>query len=352
MVLRLFRKSEKNIGQAPGTIIYTGDITDKEVTMSLTLYNEESIEEKEISINDLSDLQRPEMKWLNVFGIHNLEILEKMGDFLNIHPLVLEDIANINQHPKIEEYDDFVYVVLKMYYIDNSGDIKSEHLNFLLKDKVLVSFQEIAGDVFDPVRKRLQAGRKKIRNSNSDYLFYALMDTIVDNYAVITRKLAEKIDEIKRKITHNANQSNLVELDRLSEDVSIILHSIEPLEKIIPELEDYEFPFVDESNSVYFRDLQDHVNQTISAVNVIKDRLTSMNDYYLSVVSNRTNEVMKTLALVATLCVPITVIAGIYGMNFQNMPELSSKYGYPVVLSVMAGIGLSLFGYFKKKRWV
>lgn len=351
MVLRLFKKSEK-IGQAPGTITYTGDITDKEVTMSLTLYNEASIEEKEISIEDLSDLQRPEMKWLNVLGIHNLEILEKIGNFLNIHPLVLEDIANINQHPKIEEYDDFVYVVLKMYYIDNSGDIKSEHLNFLLKDKILVSFQEITGDVFDPVRKRLQAGRKKIRNSNSDYLFYALMDTIVDNYVVITRKLAEKIDEIKRKITINANQSNLVELDRLSEDVSIILHSIEPLEKIIPELEDYELPFIDETNSIYFRDLQDHVNQTLSAFNVVKDRLTTMNDYYLSVVSNRTNEVMKTLALVATLCVPITVIAGIYGMNFQNMPELSSKYGYPVVLSVMAGIGLSLFGYFKKKRWV
>ena len=265
---------------------------------------------------------------------------------------MLEDIANTAQQPKIEDYENSIYVALKMFYIDSGNKIKMEHLNFVLKQNLLLSFQEIHGDVFESVRNRLKSGRKKIRTSNSDYLLYALMDSVVDNYYLVIQKFGEKIDSLKKSITQNASQTDLEELDRLYEEILIMQNSIEPLKHMIPELEDYDSVLFDKTNHLYFRDLQDHINQISSAIAAVKDKLSSMHDYYLAVVSNRTNEVMKTLALVATICVPITVIAGIYGMNFQHMPELKSPYAYPVVLATMAAIGGGLYGYFKKKRWV
>ncbi len=236
--------------------------------------------------------------------------------------------------------------------MDTKDEIQMEQINFIIKKNLLISFQEIPGDVFQPVRKRLKEGRKKIRNSNSDYLLYTMMDSVVDNYYTVIRKIGKNMELLKKSITNNANHEDLIVLDKLYEETLIIQNSIEPLKKMIPELEEFELEFLDDAHHIYYRDLQDHISQISLTIDAVKDKLSSMNDYYLSVVSNRTNEVMKTLALVATICVPITVIAGIYGMNFQHMPEVSSPFAYPIVLGVMAGIGGTLFGYFKKKRWI
>jgi len=350
--LKLFKKHATKVGEAPGTIVYTGDVLDSQTHLQLITYDANFFQEKEISIDDISKIIDDNgMKWLNVIGIHKPELLERIGSQFGIHPLVLEDIANISQQPKIEDYSDLIFATMKMFYIDSKGEIKMEHINFVLKQNILISFQEIPGDVFSPVRKRIEVGRKRLRESGHDYLLYALMDAIVDNYFVILLNIEEKIESLKKSISTYARKDDLIVLDKLQSEMAIIQQSVEPLKKIIPELDDYESPLIEDSHSIYFRDLHDHINQISATTFAIKDKLSSMTDFYLSVVSNRTNEVMKTLALVATICVPITVVAGIYGMNFQNMPELSSPYGYPIVLASMAGIALSLYGYFRKKRW-
>lgn len=350
--MKLFKKHATKVGEAPGTIVYTGDVLDSQTHLQLITYDANFFQEKEISIDDISKIIDDNgMKWLNVIGIHKPELLERIGSQFGIHPLVLEDIANISQQPKIEDYSDLIFATMKMFYIDSKGEIKMEHINFVLKQNILISFQEIPGDVFSPVRKRIEVGRKRLRESGHDYLLYALMDAIVDNYFVILLNIEEKIESLKKSISTYARKDDLIVLDKLQSEMAIIQQSVEPLKKIIPELDDYESPLIEDSHSIYFRDLHDHINQISATTFAIKDKLSSMTDFYLSVVSNRTNEVMKTLALVATICVPITVVAGIYGMNFQNMPELSSPYGYPIVLASMAGIALSLYGYFRKKRW-
>lgn len=352
--LRLFRTSPKKIGLSPGTIEYVGETRqDEKIRLNLTRYDSENFSEEEILVDKLDSIPvYAGIKWLDVTGIHNPQIIEKIGKIFEIHSLVLEDIANTTQQPKIEDYEDLIYVVLKMFYVDSNNEIKMEHLSFVLKERVLISFQEIRGDVFDPVRKRLHEGRKKLRGGPSDYLLYALMDAIIDNYYHVINQIGEKIDLLKKAITYNANKNNLLELDKLYDEILVMQNSFGPLNTIIPELQEYDTKLFHEENHVYFRDLQDHITQTSATILTVKDKLSSMNDYYLAVVSNRTNEVMKTLALVATICVPITVIAGIYGMNFQHMPELSSPYAYPIVLSAMATIGGLLYGYFKKKKWV
>ena len=353
MELNLFRKHSKKPGEAPGTVVYVGESREGKVSFELINYDENNFSKKIITENEFSTItDLSGIKWINVVGIHNTDILEKIGSHFSIHPLVLEDIANTSQQPKIEDYSELIYTVLKMFYVNSENEIRMEHINFILQKNLLISFQEVPGDVFDPVRKRLEDGRKKLRSSNSDYLFYALVDAIIDNYFIVLRKFGEKMNELKKSITHNASQSDLLVLDKLQEEILVIQNSVEPITKMIPELEDFDSSLIDESNSVYFKDLHDHIIQISSTLDAVKDKLSSMNDYYLSVVSNRTNEVMKTLALVATICVPITVIAGIYGMNFQYMPELSSPISYPIVLVTMAGVGLSLYGYFKKKKWV
>jgi magnesium transporter len=350
--LKLFKKHATKVGDSPGTIVYTGDVQGSKTHLHLITYDANFFQEKEVSVDDISKIIDDDgMKWLNVVGIHKPELLEQIGSQFGIHPLVLEDIANTSQQPKIEDYSDFIFATMKMFYVDSHNEIKMEHINFVLKKNILISFQEVPGDVFAPVRKRIEIGRKRLRESGHDYLLYCLMDAIVDNYFVILLNIEEKIESLKKSISNYARKDDLIVLDKLQGEMAIIQQSVEPLKKIIPELDDYDSPLIGDSHSIYFRDLHDHINQISSTTFATKEKLSSMTDFYLSVVSNRTNEVMKTLALVATICVPITVVAGIYGMNFQNMPELSSPFGYPLVLASMAGIALSLYGYFRKKRW-
>ncbi len=352
--LRLFRTPPKKIGLSPGTIEYIGETRhDEKIRLTLISYDLQNFSEEEIVEEQLdSILKQAGTKWLDINGIHNPQIIEKIGKTFDIHSLVLEDIANTTQQPKIEDYDDLIYIALKMFYVDSNNEIKMEHINFVVKEKILISFQEFRGDVFDPVRKRLRDGRKKIRSGQTDYLMHALMDSIVDNYYHVINRMGEKINSLKKSITYNANKNNLLELDKLYDEILVMQNSLEPLNSIIPELQEFDSKLFHEENHLYFRDLQDHITQTSASIVTAKEKLSSINDYYLAVISNRTNEVMKTLALVATICVPITVIAGIYGMNFQYMPELSSPHAYPIVLSTMAIVGGILFGYFKKKKWI
>ena len=353
MGLKLFRKSSKKPGDSPGSIVYVGENKTEKIKLQLINFHEKSVFEEEIDSDRLSVIdEKSGVCWLNVTGIHDPKLITKIGSHFDIHKLVLEDVANTNRISKIEEYSDSIYVILKMFYLDSNDEIKMEHVNLILKKNLLISLQEYEDDVFEPVRNRIRDGRKKIHESNSDYLFYALIDAVTDNYFVVIRKIIEKIDTLKKSITHTTSKDSLIVMDSLQDDLLVIHNSIQPLEKIFLDLSEYESDLINESNLIYFRNINDHITQILSSLDVAKEKLSSLNDYYLSVVSHRTNEIMKTLALVATICVPITVIAGVFGMNFQYMPELSYPYSYPIVLSSMGGIGIVLFSYFKKKKWI
>ncbi|MFB5632560.1 MAG: magnesium/cobalt transporter CorA [Nitrosopumilus sp.] len=353
MGLKLFRKSSKKPGDSPGSIVYVGENKTEKIKLQLINFHEKSVFEEEIDSDRLSVIdEKSGVCWLNVTGIHDPKLITKIGSHFDIHKLVLEDVANTNRISKIEEYSDSIYVILKMFYLDSNDEIKMEHVNLILKKNLLISFQEYEDDVFEPVRNRIRDGRKKIHESNSDYLFYALIDAVTDNYFVVIRKIIEKIGTLKKSITHTTSKDSLIVMDSLQDDLLVIHNSIQPLEKIFLDLSEYESDLINESNLIYFRNINDHITQILSSLDVAKEKLSSLNDYYLSVVSHRTNEIMKTLALVATICVPITVIAGVFGMNFQYMPELSYPYSYPIVLSSMGGIGIVLFSYFKKKKWI
>ena len=324
-----------------------------DLKLQLINFHEKSVFEEEIDSDRLSVIdEKSGVCWLNVTGIHDPKLIAKIGSHFDIHKLVLEDVANTNRISKIEEYSDSIYVILKMFYLDSNDEIKMEHVNLILKKNLLISLQEYEDDVFEPVRNRIRDGRKKVHESNSDYLFYALIDAVTDNYFVVIRKIIEKIDTLKKSITHTTSKDSLIVMDSLQDDLLVIHNSIQPLEKIFLDLSEYESDLINESNLIYFRNINDHITQILSSLDVAKEKLSTLNDYYLSVVSHRTNEIMKTLALVATICVPITVIAGVFGMNFQYMPELSYPYSYPIVLSSMGGIGIVLFSYFKKKKWI
>lgn len=353
MGLSLFKKSSKKPGDAPGSVVYVGVAKTEKIKLQLINFHENSVTEEEITPDNLSIVDKKVgVSWLNITGIHDPELITKISTHFDIHKLISEDVANTNRHSKIEEYSDLIYALLKMFYVDSKEQIKMEHVNLILKKNLLISFQEYEDDVFEPVRNRIREGRKKIHESNSDYLFYALIDAVTDNYFIVIRKILEKIDLLKKSITHNTSKDSLMVMDSLQDDLLVIQNSILPLKKIFLDLEEYESDIINQSNMIYFRNINDHITQILSSLDVAKEKLSSLSDYYLSVVSHRTNEIMKTLALVATICVPITVIAGIFGMNFQYMPELSHPYSYPIVLISMAGVGLTLVAYFKKKNWI
>jgi magnesium transporter len=291
MGLKLFRKSLKKPGDAPGSVVYVGENKTDEIKLQFINFYEKSVLEEEIDLERLSEIdEKLGVSWLNVTGIHDPELIKNIGNHFDIHKLVLEDVVNTNRISKIEEYSDSIYAILKMFYVDSKDEIKMEHLNLILKKNFLISFQEYTDDVFEPIRNRIREGKKKIHESNSDYLFYALVDAVTDNYFVVIRKIMEKIDLLKKSITHYASKENLIIMDSLQDDLLVIQNAIQPLEKIFLNFSEYESELIDESNMIYFRNVNDHISQVLSSLEVAKEKLFSLNDYYLSVVSHRTNK--------------------------------------------------------------
>lgn len=350
--MRLFRKSGIQPGKAPGTITHIGKNT-KVSKIQIVDFDKEQLSEREIkNVEDCFSLfEKPTVTWVNIIGLHNVKNIEKIGMRLGIHPLVLEDIANTNQHPKVEDYDNFIFLVLKMFEFDESNDeVKMGHLSILCGSNFILSFMESSSDVFEPVLARIREGRKTMRQSDSDYLMYALLDAIVDNYFIVLENLGEKIEELEKKIVQAPSPINLKTLHKLQDDMLVIQKSVFPLRRFIPTLEHLKSPLISTSSSIFFRDVSDHLIQITDTIETTNNKLIAMNSLYLSVISQKTNEVMKILALIATIFIPVTFLAGVYGMNFQFMPELASPFGYPIVLSVMVGIGITMISYFKKRK--
>jgi magnesium transporter len=290
---------------------------------------------------------------MNVDGLHQVEILEKLGECYGLHPLVLEDILNTDQRPKMEDYGEYIYIVLKaLDYNDKSNEIETEQISLILGSNFVFSFQEREGDTFDPIRERIRNGKGRIRSMGADYLAYALVDSIVDNYFIILEKLGEKIEFLEDKLVSHPTPETLQTIHHLRREMIFLRKAVWPLREVINSLERGESSLVKESTRLYLRDVYDHTIQTIDTIETYRDMVSGMLDIYLSSVSNRLNSVMKVLTIIATIFMPLTFLAGVYGMNFKYMPELGWRWGYPLIWLIMVGIGVLMLIFFRKKKWL
>lgn len=342
------------MGLPPGSIVYDGEQHAEQVVITLIEYNETEFFEKPFyDIEECLMHVKPNMvKWINVDGVHNVNIIEKIGKAFNIHSLTLEDIVSINQRPKFEEYENYVVSILKMLYYDS--ELHAEQLSVvLLENNTVISFQEIhGGDAFDIIRTRLRQGKGRIRKMQADYLSYCLLDAVVDCYFTILEKVGDKIEILEEELITSPSQATMQELHHMKREMIFLRKNVWPLRELINNKERCESELIAPSTDVFLRDLYDHTLRVMDTVETYRDLLSGMMDLYLSSVSNKMNEVMKVLTIITTIFVPVTFIAGVYGMNFDNMPELHSRWGYWITWTVMLTIIISLLIYFRKKRWI
>lgn len=298
--------------------------------------------------------EKPTITWINIDGIENTEILKDLGEYFNIHPLTLEDILNTDQRPKLEDFENYIYIILKMLSYDNEkeDEISSEQVSLILGKNYVISLQESEGDIFDPIRERIRNGKGRVKKEGSDYLSYLLLDAVVDNYFTILEKVSEKIEGLEDEIVKSPTQETLNTIHNLKTEMLYLKKSVWPLREVVNKLERGELSLIKKTTSVYLRDIYDHTIQVIDTVETLRDMLSGMLDIYLSSVSNRMNEVMKVLTIIATIFIPITFIAGIYGMNFSNIPELGWPWSYLVFWIVVLIIGVTMIIYFKRKKWL
>lgn len=343
------------VGLPPGTLVYTGQKKLEKPRITFIEYGGTFFEEREIaSVEDcLLPKSGPSVRWIDIVGIHEVQNVALLGQHFNIHPLLLEDVFNTEQRPKIEDLGGYVFLLIKhLVYEEESEDTSIEQLSLVLGPDYVLSFQETDRSAFGPVLERLRSESTRIRSRGADFLIYALLDAVVDNYFVVLEKLGDRIESLEEELTENPNQALLRRIHHLRRDLTFVRRSTWPLREVIAALERRESDLVKDSTILYLRDVYDHTVQAIDTIETLRDTLTGMLDLYLSSVSYRLNSVMKVLTIIATIFMPLTFIAGVYGMNFKNMPELEWEWGYPAVLCGMLAIAVLMLGYFKAKRWI
>lgn len=347
------RSKKADIGAPPGTLIYTGEIKSERIKISLIEYNENEFIEKEFyDLSECIENVKPDMvKWINVEGIHKTEVIEKIGKLYGIHSLTLEDIVHVDQRPKFEDYDTYVVAIMKMISFDKK--VVAEQLSIVLMDNMVISFQEPhGGDAFDIIRQRLRQAKGRIRRCGADYLAYSLMDAVIDCYFHAIEKIGDTIEKIEDDIIESSNNETLIHLYELKREMIYLRKQVWPMRDMISNMVRSETKLINPSTDIYLRDLQDHVTRVIDTVETYRDLLSGIMDIYLSTNANKMNEVMKVLTIMSSIFIPVTFIAGVYGMNFEFMPELKSPYGYAITWAVMLTIMLGLIIYFKKKKWM
>ncbi len=349
------RKRSNKTGLPPGSLVYVGDKVSKKTRIRIIDYDADSCETREIY--DFQDIGKYKdtktVSWINFDGIHNPDLMEKVGKEFNIHPLVMEDILNTDQRSKIDDYDDYIFLVTRMFYnITGIDEIKSEQISIIIGQNYILSFQETEGDLFDVLRDRLKQNKGKMRKLGPDYLGYCLLDMIVDNYFSIIEKLGEDLEELEDELVDDPGKSTLQRVYSIKQRMTSLRKSVWPLRDAISRFNKLESTLVSDTTRLYLRDVYDHTVQVIDAIETYRDTSASMIDIYLSSISFKMNEIMKVLTIISTIFIPLTFIVGLYGMNFSNIPELRWKYGYFVVLGIMVIIAIFMLFYFKRKKWI
>ncbi len=359
-MVSLIKKLSKKAGAPPGTVTYVGTEREHAVTVEVIDYDADNLRElKDAAIDDILPFRDSQtVSWINVSGVHDIETVQVIGGHFNIHPLILEDIVNTGTRPKLEEQDGLITIIMKMQRLDKDGAPTSEQVSFVVGPSTVVSFQEQPGDVFEAVRDRIRKTTPRVRFMTTDYLAYALMDAIVDNYFAVLEDAGQRIEELEGRLVTSPRREDLEEIYDLKRELLQMRRRVWPLREVIGGLLRSESPLVQQTTLPYIRDLYEHVVQVIDTVETFRDMASGLLDIYLSSVSNRMNEVMKVLTIIATIFIPLGFLAGVYGMNFDteasgwNMPELGLPFGYIGFWTVAILIGGGLLWFFRRKGWL
>lgn len=348
-------KPFKALNQPPGTITYVGRKELKETTLEVIDYNKESIER--YSSNSLDDILKFEeaekVTWFNVNGLNDTNSIEKLAKHFDLHPLIREDISNTNQRPKMEAYEDYLFIVVKMLYHRNDGLLINEHISIVLGKDYVLTFQEADGDVFNAIRERLSKGKGRIRGKGADYLMFSLLDAIIDSYFSVIEVISDKIETLEDLLlSENPGDDQAFEIQELKREILRIRRAMNPTREVVGRIEKVQLDFISTTTGAYLRDLHDHMLQITDNLEVYREMAWGLMDMYMTTISNRMNEVMKVLTIMASIFIPLTFIAGIYGMNFENMPELQWEYSYFVLWGIMLLLFVIMLLFFKRKNWL
>jgi magnesium transporter len=349
------RHISKKFGLSPGEVVYLGEEKTEDVKISVIEYSKDVL--NVIEVSDIAACeqfkQTDTVAWINISGIHNVELIKDLGTYFNVHPLVLEDIVNTEQRPKMDDLESYVFMVMKMVYPDMAEHvIDYEQISFIIGDSYVISLQEVEKDIFDPVRERILRGKGRIRTQGSDYLAYALIDMVVDHYFKVLETIGEEIELLQDDVTENADASSLRIIHSLKSELLFLRKSIWPMREIINSLARGESDLFKDKTVIYLRDVYDHIVQIIETIETFREMLSGTLEIYFSNASNKMNEVMKILTIIATIFIPMTFIAGIYGMNFKYMPELEWKWSYPVLWGGFIVLFVLMLTWFKRKKWI
>jgi len=353
--LRLHTTQRKKVGLSPGTLVHVGEARTDPVKITLFDYDKQEYVEKELtSIEEaFAYKETHSVTWLNLDGIHDVEMLRKVGDHYQIHPLVLEDVLNTGQRPKIESYDGYLFIVTKMLtYSEEANSFQRENVSIILGEQFVFTFQEKEGDVLRLIRERIRNQDSRVRRSGPDYLVYRILDTIVDHYFIVLEKYGDRIEALEVEVMEDPDEETLHQIHQLKRELLLLRKPIWPMRDVLNNFQRTESKLVEKDTRIFLRDIYDHIIQITDTIDNFRELVSGLLDIYLSNVSNRMNEVMKVLTIIATIFIPLTFLAGIYGMNFQYMPELTWRWGYFAVWAIMVVVGIIMFGFFKKKKWL
>lgn len=348
------KKRSKKTGLSPGALVHVGKAYADTTRVTLARYNSTLLVEKDIWTADelRKEINGQDICWINIDGLQDTKLLEEIGGLFGLHPLILEDILNTEQRPKAEDFDDYIFIVLKNIRTFAVREIQADQISIILGKNFVLSFQEKESALFDSVRERLRTDKGRIRKARADYLAHHLMDAIVDQYFVVLEDMEEKIERLEEDLVRQTTPARLQEIHQLKKELILLRKSLWPLREAIASLQRSDSPLIDGSDLVYFKDISDHIIAVVDTVDTFRDLLAGMLDIYMSAASMKMNQVMKVLTIIATIFMPLTFLAGIYGMNFKYMPELDWPWGYFLIWGLMLTIAVAMLMLFRRNKWL
>ncbi|QED37024.1 magnesium/cobalt transporter CorA [Antarcticibacterium arcticum] len=354
-------KSSKALNQIPGTVTYIGRKESAETRLDVIDYNKETYERyTSTNLQDAFDFENDDkLTWININGLSNTAEIEKLGKYYDLHPLMLEDIVNTNQRPKVDEHHGYIFLVIKMLYFPRipgektNGSFINEHISIVVGKDYVLTFQEADGDVFEGVRERISNATGRIRSNGPDYLLFSLLDAIIDQYIDVIDSIGDKIEVLEEDLFQEKPGDQITfEIQELKRTILRIRRAILPVREVLSRVEKMENDIIQDKTRNYFRDLYDHIIQVTENIDIYREMTWGLMDMYMTTLSNKMNEVMKVLTIMASIFIPLTFIAGLYGMNFEYMPELEWRYSYYVLLFVMLLLFILMIIYFRRKKWL
>ena len=351
---RFRKKKLQKVGLPPGTLIYTGEKPEIETKISIIDYNNENFNVEEVKkiVPNLDNIPQSQVRWVNVSGLSNVKLIDDLGQQFKLHPLVLEDILNPNQRPKYEDYGNYLFIVVKtLLFNDKLETYEHEQISFILGPDFLISFQEQQSDILQPIMVRLQQKKGRIRTMGPDYLLYTLIDVIIDNYFVLLETIPEIIEVVEEELISDPKSATLQRIYDLKKKTIDVRKLLWPMREVINKLQREKTKLINEELQIYLRDIYDHIFLITELLENYRDVIFGMLDMYLSSMSYKMNDIMKVLTIISTIFIPISFLAGFYGMNFQYMPEFSNLFAYPILIIIMTIIAFLMLYYFKRKRW-